>query len=68
MGALEKLGIIQNWELRFFRAQRKTANHEPFLKVRLHRRFLLRSFSFRCMRLNGLTYECIRPSVQRYIN
>ena len=38
------------------------------LKTRLHRRFLLRSFSFWCMRLNGLTYECIRPSVQSYIN
>ena len=38
------------------------------LKARLHRRFLWRSFSFRCMRLNGLTYECIRPSVQSYIN
>ena len=39
-----------------------------FLKARLHRRFLLWSFSFWCMRLNGLTYECIRPSVQSYIN
>ena len=28
-------------------------------KARLHRRFLLRSFSFWCMRLNGLTYDCI---------
>ena len=35
------------------------------VKVRLHRRFLLRSFSFWCMRLNGLTYECIRPSVSK---
>ena len=35
------------------------------LKARLHRGFLLRSFSFWCMRLNGLTYECTRPSVQR---
>ena len=38
------------------------------IKARIHRRFLLRSFSFWCMRLNGLTYECIRPSVQSYIN
>ena len=37
------------------------------LKARLHRRFLLRSFSLWCMRLNRLTYECIRPSVQSYI-
>ena len=29
---------------------------------------LMRSFSFWCMRLNGLTYECIRPSVESYIN
>ena len=36
------------------------------LKACLHRRLLLRSFSFWCMRLNGLTYECIRPSVQSY--
>ena len=38
------------------------------LKARLHGRFLVRFFSFWCMRLNGLTYECIRPSVQNYIN
>ena len=38
------------------------------LKARLHRRFFLRSFPSWCMRLNGLTYECIRPSVQSYIN
>ena len=38
------------------------------LKARLHGRFLLRCFSFWCMRLNGLTYECIGPSVQSYIN
>ena len=37
-----------------------------YLKARLHRRFLWRSFSFWCMRLNGLTFECIRPSVQSY--
>ena len=40
--------------------------------ARLHRRFLLRSFSFSCTRLNGLTYryliECIGPSLQSYIN
>ena len=30
------------------------------IKARLYRRCLLRSFSFWCMRLNGLTYECIR--------
>ena len=35
------------------------------LKARLHRRFLLRFFSFWCMRLNGLTYEYIRPSVAK---
>ena len=39
-----------------------------YLKARLHRRFLLRSFSIWCMRLNGLTYEFIRPSVQSYRN
>ena len=39
-----------------------------YLKAHLHTRFLLRSFSFWCMQLNGLTYECIRPSVQSYIN
>ena len=39
-----------------------------FLKARLHRRFLLWSFSFWCLRLNGLTYECVRPSVQSYLN
>ena len=38
------------------------------LKARLHRRFLLRSFSFWCMWLNELIYECIRPSVQSYID
>ena len=41
---------------------------QAYFKVRLHRRFLLRSFSFWCMRLNGLTYKYIRPSVQSYIN
>ena len=51
MGALEKLGIIQNWELRFFRAQRKTANHEPFLKVRLHRRFLMHAIKWIDLRM-----------------
>ena len=33
---------------------------KPFsikIKARLHRRFSLRSFSFWCVRLNGLTYE-----------
>ena len=39
-----------------------------FEKVFMHTRFLLRSFSFWCMRLNGLTYECIRPSVQSNVN
>ena len=29
---------------------------------------ITRPFSFWCMRLNGLTFECIRPSVQSYIN
>ena len=35
------------------------------VKARLHRRCLLRSFSFWCMRMNGLTCERIRPSVAK---
>ena len=40
------------------RSARLIAVCKRSLKARLHARFLLRFFSFWCMRLNGLTYEC----------
>ena len=58
-----KLILLSIW----YHCTRRRANARN-VKARLHRRFLLRSFSFWCMWLNGLTYECIRPSVQSYIN
>ena len=57
-----KLILLSIW----YHCTRRRANARN-VKARLHRRFLLRSFSFWCMWLNGLTYECIRPSVQSYI-
>ena len=49
------------------RANAQYQNNDK-LKARLHRRFLLRTFSFWCMRLSGLTYECIRPCKAIQIN
>ena len=57
------------WHMNFLLVRKRYFSLVDFfcrLKASLHRRFLLRPFSFWCMRLNGLTYEFIRPSVQSY--
>ena len=62
--------------LLFLRLKRARVSHASLITVyttylykgRLHRRLFLRSFSFWCMRLNRLTCESFRPSMQSYIN